>query len=231
MRLLTFDTETTGLPETKIINPDTLDLWPHIVQISFAVYDTLANNIVETGDYIIKVGENVSINEESIKFHKITKEISQTRGVPIEYALTEFSRQLQMADKLIGHNVSFDINVVKVELLRIIYSEKMVSKVALRETKKQLHYLTNYANVSCTLKDSIDLCDIKAVDKYGKTYKKWPKLLELHQKLFEKEPNNLHNSFNDILITLRCFIKMNYNIDLNLECDAFKKIATAINLL
>jgi len=97
--------------------------------------------------------------------------------------------------------------------------------------KKNLHYLTNFQNICCTLQASIEFCDIKAVDRYGKTYTKWPKLLELHQKLFESIPNNLHNSFNDILVTLRCFIKLKYNIDLNDTCKKFKKIARAIKLL
>jgi hypothetical protein len=40
MRVLVFDTETTGLPKSKFISPDTLHLWPDIVQCSFIIYDT-----------------------------------------------------------------------------------------------------------------------------------------------------------------------------------------------
>ena len=71
---------------------------------------------------IIKVSEGINIPEESIKFHGITNEISKECGIEIELVLTEFFHQLKSADKIIGHNVSFDINMVKVELLRIIYS-------------------------------------------------------------------------------------------------------------
>jgi hypothetical protein len=39
MRVLVFDTETTGLPQTKILNPDTLHQWPTIVQFSYIIYD------------------------------------------------------------------------------------------------------------------------------------------------------------------------------------------------
>ena len=46
MRVLVFDTETTGLPKSKFISPDTLNLWPHIVQFSFVIYDTEENDIV-----------------------------------------------------------------------------------------------------------------------------------------------------------------------------------------
>ena len=121
--------------------------------------------------------------------------------------------------------------MIKIELLRIIYLNKIkATKQTISEIKQNLHYLTNYTNIVCTLQDSIDLCNIKAVDKYGKTYAKWPRLLELHQKLFETIPNNLHNSFNDILVTLRCFIKMKMDIDLNEECNKFKNIVNQIGL-
>jgi len=231
MHVLVFDTETTGLPKTKIINPDTLHLWPHIVQFSFVIYDIETNTIIEAKDYIIKVDKSVIIDDESTKIHGITNEISQVKGIPLEYALKEFFYYLRNADKLVGHNVSFDINMIKIELLRIIYLHKYKSsKMKITEIKTNLHYLTNYKNVVCTLQESIELCDIKAIDKYGKTYTKWPRLLELHQKLFQTTPNNLHNSFNDILVTLRCFVKMKHNTDLNNNCVTFKNISKTIEL-
>jgi len=230
MRVLVFDTETTGLPKSKLISPDTLHLWPHIVQLSFVIYDTDLNDIVEAKDFIINVEGKVTIPEESINIHGITNEISRLKGVTIEEVLNVFFYYLRNVDKVVGHNVSFDINMVKIELLRIIYLNKIISSEEQTETKHNLHYLTNFKNISYTLKDSIDLCDIKAIDRYGKQYAKWPKLSELHQKLFDSVPNNLHNSFNDILATLRCFVKMKHDTDLNEECIAFKNIAQSLEL-
>jgi hypothetical protein len=97
--------------------------------------------------------------------------------------------------------------------------------------KHNLHLLTNFKNICCTLKDSIKICDIKAIDKSGKSYLKYPKLVELHEKLFETIPNNLHNSLNDILITLRCFIKLKYDIDVNDTCKKFMSVAKQMRLL
>ena len=37
MKIIVFDTETTGLPKTKIINELSLPLWPHIVQFSYII--------------------------------------------------------------------------------------------------------------------------------------------------------------------------------------------------
>ena len=59
----------------------------------------------------------------------------------------------------------------------------------------------------------------------GKPYLKFPRLVELHQKLFNTVPKNLHNSFNDILVTLRCFMKFKYEVDLLETCETFKNYA------
>ena len=230
MRVLVFDTETTGLPQTKILNPDTLNQWPTIVQFSFVIYDLSLNDIVEAKDYVIKVPESILISEESSKIHGITNEISSKRGILVDEVLNEFFYYLRDVDWIIGHNINFDINMIKVELLRIIYNNKL-TRDQLKTYKYDLHYITNYKNICCTLQDSIKFCNIQAIDKYGKPYLKYPKLIELHEKLFNSSPNNLHNSFNDILVTLRCFMKLKHNNDLNDNCKSFKKIANDISLL
>jgi DNA polymerase-3 subunit epsilon len=157
--------------------------------------------------------------------------MSQLKGITIQHVLNVFFAHFKNIDVLVGHNITFDINMVKIELLRIIYFNNNISDKDRIYIKQSLHYLNNFKNICCTMQETIDFCDIKALDRFGKTYTKWPKLLELHQKLFETIPNNLHNSFNDILVTLRCFIKLKYNIDLNEKCKKFKKIAKTIKLL
>lgn len=230
MRFLVFDTETTGLPQSKYISPDTLHLWPHIVQFSYIIYDSLLNDIVESKNYIIKLPDNFIISEESSKIHGITNEISSKLGVEINGVINEFFYFLRTVDMLIGHNIDFDINMIKIELLRIINS-KLAPTDQLKLYKYDLHYLMNYKNICCTLKDSIQYCNIQLIDKFGKPYLKYPKLTELHEKLFNKSPNNLHNSFNDILVTLRCFMKLKHNIDLIDNCKKFKDYSSELNII
>ena len=229
MRVLVFDTETTGLPQTKILNPDTLHQWPTIVQFSYIIYDLSLNDIVESKDYVIKVPEIILISEESSKIHGITNEISSKKGILVDEVLNEFFYYLRDVDWIIGHNVSFDINMIKVELLRIIYNKKLTTQ-QLKMYKYDLHFITNYKNICCTLQDSIQFCNIQAIDKFGRPYLKYPKLVELHQKLFDSSPSNLHNSFNDILVTLRCFMKLKHDSDLLKSCNSFRNVANQINL-
>jgi DNA polymerase III epsilon subunit-like protein len=189
------------------------------------------NDIVKSSDDIVRVKDEITISEESSKIHGITNEISSIKGIRVDLVLNDFFDNLINVDLLVGHNVSFDINMVKVELLRLIYEiSSCFSKSEIKKYKYNLHLLTNYKNIYCTMQESIVFCGIKANDKSGKEYNKFPKLLELHQKLFESIPNNLHNSFNDILVTLRCYIKLKHNIDLNEKCDKFIKTSKAIKL-
>ena len=218
MRVLVFDTETTGLPTSKIINPDTLHLWPHIVQFSYIIYNTELMCIEEVFDYVAKMKENVIIPPGSTAIHGITNIISSKIGIPIEEILQEFFYYLQTVDVVLGHNVSFDVDMIKIELLRMIYSAKL-SNVENMTCKQNLHYITNFKNIRCTMKESVNLCQIPAIDRFGKSYLKYPKLIELYKKLFETEPNNLHNALNDILVTLRCFIKINFKKDILHEKD------------
>jgi DNA polymerase III epsilon subunit-like protein len=210
MRVLVFDTETTGLPKSKILNPDTLNLWPHIVQLSYVVYDVSDNAVTNVRDFIVKIPEEIDISAESIALHGITKEISDKNGETMEEVLLRFIYDFSHADLIVGHNITFDINMLKIEVLRQIQKkshEKDLFLIFLEELKTSRKYY-------CTLQSSIDLCNIHALDKKGKSYTKFPRLSELHEKLFQRQPKNLHNSLHDVLICLRCYYMLEYKKDL-----------------
>ena len=119
MKIMVFDTETTGLPKTNIISPDTLDQWPSIVQFSYILFDLSYNEIVRTKDNIIKVPKDILIPEESSKIHGITNQISSKKGIPIARVLKEFFYYAREVDLIVGHNIQFDINMVKIPYLKL----------------------------------------------------------------------------------------------------------------
>ena len=204
MRVITFDTETTGLPETRdrIVTTENLNKWPYILQLSWIVLDTDQDKITGLGDYIISVNEDVVISEGSIELHKITKEISTEKGIDVQLALIEFFNHVKDADIIVGHNISFDLNMVRAEMMR--HGVEIMKYTNLLETKKKF----------CTMKESTAFCCLPS--KYGNSYNKLkpPKLIELNQKLFDETPTGLHNSMNDVIVTLRCFIKLRYDKDI-----------------
>ena len=218
MRTLVFDTETTSLPQSKSITPSALHLWPHTVQFSYVIFDTELNKIVKIKDSIIKVPDGFTISEENAKIHGITTEISLTKGVSLEPVLTEFFEDLKTVDHIVGHNVSFDINIVKVELQRLIINS---SDEKLQEYLTTINTSTKFY---CTMQETIELCAIEMKDKFGRPYKKFPKLVELYQKMFGVTPKNLHNSLNDVIVCLRCFIKLKYEIDIVERSEEVKQM-------
>ena len=218
MRTLVFDSETTGLAKTQIISPSTMHLWPHIVQFSYIVFDTELNKIVKIKDSIIKVPVGFTITEENAKIHGITTEISLVKGIDLLPVLEEFFADFDTSDHIVGHNVSFDINMIKAELQRLIMNSS---------DKKLQDYLTTINTSTkfyCTMQETIELCAIEMKDKYGRPYKKFPKLVELYQKMFGVTPKNLHNSLNDVIVCLRCFIKLKYEIDIVEHSEEVKQM-------
>ena len=212
MLVLVFDTETTGLPKNREINKNTISGWPSIVQFSYVIYDTQNNQIVKEFDRIIKVYTNVVISDECIKIHGITNEMSSAQGVIIQTVLLEFFTDVSSADLIVGHNIDFDIKMIKSELFRLTYHDNTDDLLIYIKCLKQLDSLTN---IYCTMKETKQLCNIEAQYKNGNKYIKFPKLRELYEFLFKELPTGFHNSLNDVKYTLRCFVKVKFNTDIN----------------
>ena len=219
MKVLVFDTETTGLPQSYNAELTDFAKWPHIVQLSFLLYDTEAKVVLEYIDYIIRVGPEVIISPESIAIHQITPARSQTEGVPIVEALAVFEKTLIEADLIVGHNISFDKKMLMVELLRhqlpnFFYFAKGSTSGISSSTSGISSRRDQYAEY-CTMKQTTELCALSAVNKTtGKTYCKYPTLSELHAHLFKSKPNGVHNAMIDVLVCLRCYIYHVYKYDI-----------------
>ena len=222
MRTLVFDTETTGLPKAQIVSPTTMHLWPHIVQFSYVIFDTETNKIVKIKDSIIKVPEGFIISEENARIHGITTEISFMKGVSLQPVLEEFFADFDSADHIVGHNVSFDLNMIKAELQRLTIVCFNVDEVT--KFEEYLKKINTSKNIHCTMQETIDYCSIELKDKFGRSYKKFPKLVELYQKMFDVTPKNLHNSLNDVIVCLRCFIKLTYDLDIVERSEEVKQM-------
>ena len=207
MKVIVFDTETTGLPEDYNAMVTDSAKWPFVVQLSYIVYDTDTKEILDFTDRIIKLDPSVIISPESIAVHKITAERSQQEGKPIREVLAEFMEALKDVDLVVGHNVIFDKRMLWVECFRngINYDPFVNS---------QQIALPDY----CTMRETTARCQLPTLNKKtGQTYFKWPKLSELHEHLFGFPPRGTHNAIADVMICLRCFVSVKYNYDIASE--------------
>jgi DNA polymerase III epsilon subunit-like protein len=209
MKILVFDTETTGLPEENNVSILDTFRWPYIVQLSFIYYDSEINDIIEYYDNVIKLPENITIPEDSINIHGITNEAMREKGISIRTALKKFNDILKDCDIVVAHNISFDKRMIMVECIR--------NKISQYFTRGQ-----NKKSEFCTMKNSKNICKIKMVNYKGEEYFKSPKLSELYTFIFKEEPRNLHNSFVDVLLCLRCYFAIIENKDIIINNDIKK---------
>ena len=200
MRVLVFDTETTGLPKKRYAKISDSENWPHIIQLSYVVFDSETDTLTVEGDHIIKLSDDIEIPESSVKIHGITREISKTQGISITRAIGYFMVAYANSDVVVAHNTQFDKDMINAECYR--------NKIKLGfQIKPVMSFMD-------TMKMGKDICNIRMQHKLtGEIYVKPPKLTELYQKLFDVDAKNLHNSFIDVLVCLRCYAKLSTLID------------------
>ena len=178
---LFFDTETTGLPLNWKAPVSDLKNWPRLVQLAWLHYDGEGNKIGGKS-YLVKP-EGFTIPSAASKIHGITTDLAMKDGVSLKDVLIEFQDLISQVSYLVAHNMSFDEKIVGAEFLR----NNMVNTIA---TKRKI----------CTMERTIDFCKINGPYGY-----KWPKLSELHYKLFVTELEEEHNAAVDINATAKCF--------------------------
>lgn len=212
--ILVFDTETTGLINKK---QSSLNEYPYITQFSFIVYDTQIQTIRSSFNSYIKIPSNIIIPEIVTQITGITNEKCEKEGIPIKEALSVFYHALNTCDYVIGHNIEFDIQMVVAEIIRNIHSLKLYPNIIDLFDSKRLSFLD--IKVDCTMKMTIDMCNIICTTEKNHKYKKFPKLSESYYAIFKENPENLHNSMIDTLLCLRCYLKIKF--DIYIENDTF----------
>jgi len=181
---LFFDTETTGLPKNYQVPAEDTDNWPRLVQLAWLLSDKNGNEVARNS-LIIKP-EGFIIPEQASAVHGITTEQAIQEGIELTKALTEFSKALATTKILVAHNISFDEKIMGAEFIR----------------KDIKHNLIELPKI-CTMQKSTDYCQIEG--NYGY---KWPKLIELHQKLFNEDFEDAHDALADVKACARCFFEL-----------------------
>lgn len=215
MKVLIFDTETTGLPDFKnpiIHTPRWYTVYPDIVQISWILYDDETNKLHDMKDFIVNIGRDIP--EESSKIHGITTERMMKEGVPFQDILGYINDALHNCEYVVCHNLDFDKKT-------LIANMKKMGCINIFDVLRVKEF--------CTMKNSIDICKIKKYNyRTGMLENKWPRLNELHRYYFGSIPKNLHNSMNDVLVTLRCFHKMTKQVDIMDVSQEINKLITPL---
>ena len=115
--------ESNGLPKTKenVITRDILDKYPNLISLYYKIgkinNDTKKVDISLQSYHIIK--PNFELNKYAQKVHELTDD-ELSNGEDIKDVLNKMKKDLDENNVkiIIGHNVLFDLNLTKAEILR-----------------------------------------------------------------------------------------------------------------
>lgn len=183
---LIYDTETTGLPKDYNAPITDAENWPRLVQLAWQLH-AADGSLIEADNFIVKPdGFDIPFNSEQV--HGISTEKALAEGIPLQEALDRFTEVLGKTEIVAGHNIEFDINIMGAEYMRLSDSAPIMDVPSI-DTKDE----------------STEYCAIPG-GRGGQF--KWPKLIELHVKLFGEAFDEAHNAAADVAATARCFLEL-----------------------
>ena len=201
--VLFFDTETSGFISKSKSASDPEQAW--CVQIG-AILATQEEDLEKLNVIIKADGREMNWHAEQI--HGISVEKADREGIPEVEAAEKFGRLLRTADLIVCHNFDFDWAYVKHMLERNLDT--------LSDEARSAFFLDLPS--FCTMKDKTVMKWVNARNAKGRL--KWPKLIELYEKVKSIKPDwdftftedDTHDAFADIDCTKRCFFEL-VNLD------------------
>jgi DNA polymerase III epsilon subunit-like protein len=182
------DTETTGIPQQKsfgkYFDPHYINYYDgsRMIELGYMICDDVGN-IIKERSFLIKPN---GFTIKNTKIHGIATEHAIAHGIPIHEALEIFYSDLKMVDKIVCHNIDFDIHILLAECYREYRYETEIIKKIKSIPKK------------CTMEMG------KRVFKL----KKNPRLVELYRIIFENEPVQEHRALSDVRLCYDCYFNI-----------------------
>ncbi len=184
---LIFDTETTGLPKRWSAPLSDSENWPRCIQIAWQIHDA-KGDVIDYKNFLIKP-DGFSIPFDSEQVHGISTALAENQGVPLVEVLGKFQLAINQAEFIVGHNVSFDRNIMGAEYLRSGMDDVLQAKAMID---------------TCT-EETASLCKLPGGPR-GKF--KLPTLGELYYFLFDQNFEEAHNAAADVEATSRTFLEL-----------------------
>ena len=233
VKIMVFDTETTGLPDKKYSSFNTqkehersllsmsefkkkgnlwstvIDNYPSIIQMAYILYDTENPGNSKIYNKHINIPETIKISAESQKIHGIShdklKSMDPVSKAYIQDTLAEFMEDFKEADVIVGHNVDFDRRMVIAEILRS--ADKNIEHVMELMKDENFECTQEITTPISNLKSQFEYIDPKTkIPKY--IYKIKPaKLIEAYRHYFGYTPDgeHMHDAIYDVVVCLRVY--------------------------
>ena len=175
MKVLVFDTETTGMVEWK--QPPEHPGQPDLVQLGMLLVDVGDWSVRCSHSLLVQLADGVTIDPGARAAHGISEEDCARFGIAPTVACALFNQLCMQADAIVAHNMSFDQSIMRTALYRIGNKPD-------RTAGKRL---------ICTKDESTDV--LKLPGKF-KSYK-WPTLAEAYRFYTGNEIEGAHDALVD----------------------------------
>lgn len=186
MNTLVFDSETTGLPLWN--DPSDDPRQPHIVDLACSLFDPYG---VEIDSFDTIVNPGIEIPEDVARIHGITTEIARAKGISPAAALHGFLDLASRAGLIVGHNVSFDIRMIRILAARVT-GEKW----------------DNPLPTFCTMRRTTNMVRILKANPRTSNDWKWPNLSEAVRHFFGEDHSNAHRARADCDAAARIYFHL-----------------------
>jgi DNA polymerase III epsilon subunit-like protein len=191
MLALVFDTETTGLYQNRRV--PSAECQPDIVQI----FGMLADDDRVYSHFNLYVHSDVPIPPEAYNSHRIDRRMTERVGVSRLRACQVFDSFARKADIIVGHNVEFDVNVMRTAFHREGGVGKSLAKP-----------------LFCTMRSATNACAIPHPNPKREGEFKWPSLTEAFTKLVDPRGfSNAHDAEADVRACYEVYRVLRKNAD------------------
>jgi DNA polymerase-3 subunit epsilon len=186
---LFYDTETSGFipknfDQSKV---DSINQ-PWICQMGILLTD--GQQDFQRMSLLVKAsGRSISPGAEAV--HKISVETCNKFGVPEITAGRILNQMITACDMIVCHNIAFDIPMTDILFKRQGWNMD-AERLAVKEK-------------FCTMQSTTEYCALPTPWNRGF---KWPKLEELHKKLFGFSFEGAHDALADVEATRKCFFEL-----------------------
>ncbi len=182
MLTITYDIESTNLPDFKWKWETDYAKYPDIASIAWQVHED-GKLLYEQYNYIKPDGWEMSEGAGAI--NGLTMEMLNEKGLDCKSVLRHLMLDMAKCDRIVAHNISFDMQMLKTTLLKLGVDKEYFNPILDKEKRY------------CTMMK-------------GKTHlgvSKWPKLVEIYNEFFNEE-FDAHDALADVKACHRVYLEL-----------------------
>lgn len=190
--MIVLDVETTGFTNSKLLPNDPMQ--PYLVQLTMLDVDEESKYIRQSFNTLI-APDGWEIPENVQAIHGISTEHAAKYGTALNHVIP-VALSMWNGQKLVGHNVEFDRDVISYAIARLYGPESPYYQAWIE------------AELFCTMKSAMTIVQARTV----KGALKYPKLAEAYSFFFQRELQNAHSANADAVAALEIYYALQQHL-------------------